>query len=375
MSDIIYLLQVCTCLKKAKKISYIPILSVILSCLSLQSVVAANSINDTTLRFSALREVGATPFRKNALVTIDKKKYPTSILYEISNASIGKMSENSVTGAVDIVTKTGKIIYLTAHEKDNLYKENTLSGAQLYTRIPLTKENGQRYDHVSIGDRSHIWGANRIAPNDKVGFMVNGVLYDEEGFKKLSPAIISKISGIGTPLSNPDPLYHNKYKVLYFLTSTDYQLSADVINAPDRSVLLGYGPYNNNYQGIIGLINGLTTVGKAKVNGPKGAVAVNKNAVTDILAFKTQAYKVGFSSTLVEIINKLPNLTINGEEIFIGRKKVTSPLFINSVPFTGRSVLQGVKVLIASAFTEIQIINANPNNAAPATINVISRLK
>lgn len=326
---------------------------------------------NTSINYSALVGAGSTPFKKDALVKIDGKVYPTSILYELNGKGIAELSENAVTGEVDLTTQSGQLYYLTAHEKANIYKERAMPRSSLYIRLPLKRENGERYDFVSIGNKNNtMGGTRRIAPNDKVGFMVNGVLYDEDGFKKLSPEIISSITGIGPAPYKPDTLYYNKYKVLYMLSSTAYQQSEEVLSAKDQSDLIGFGPHNN--QGIIKLINAYTASTKA-------AQANNQNIVagspTDTLSYKIQPFKVDARATLIEIVNKLPKLTTNDQDIFVGGKKVGA-LLVNGVPYNNnRSVLIGLRGLPANVFTEIQIMGTDPNNAMPATINVISRAR
>lgn len=92
-----------------------------------RSIVRA--VDDSTVNYSAVVGAGSTPFKKNALVKIDGKVYPTSILYEMSNKGLSGVSVNPITGEVNLTTQNGQIFYLTAEERVKIHMERAAYGA------------------------------------------------------------------------------------------------------------------------------------------------------------------------------------------------------------------------------------------------------
>jgi hypothetical protein len=184
-------------------------------------------VNDT-IRYSDVVNISFPSVAKNINVTIDNKKYPSDILYKISRRCIVASSLNINNDVIDIKleTRDGEIIYMTAHEKENLYQEKAIAQLPFYNRYTLVYGNGVHYDIVSLNDTIHkkisLGNIYRIAPDDKVGFVINGKVYSEDEYKALSQPFIASLKRIGSAEYSPDMLYQNKYRVLYTLIGPGY---------------------------------------------------------------------------------------------------------------------------------------------------------
>jgi len=328
--------------------------------------------NDTT-RYEIFDNIS-----KNAKVIIDGKEYPRDILYEINNnnlssISINKTSQNAQM-IVDLKTNNGQIIYMTPHEKDNLRKEKSTPISQFYTRLQLTKDNGERYDYIVVriynaishdaeGQISHVPGLHhsslRIGPDDKVGFMINGKLYSEDEIKTIPQTIITSLNRFGSATYRPDMLYQNKYKFLFTLNSPDYDNQATISKNGGGGRI-----YDNT---IPSVLSEGDTARKFLKNYRFAGYPV------DTISYKARAYKTGLSpiSLLIELVKKLPDFATKENAIYIGGK-VINDLYIDGKEYAGY-VIQGLKSLPAGNVVDIKITSPDPKNRNPAIMYIMTK--
>lgn len=175
---------------KVKRVVYVLVLPVlVISCLAF-----ARLKTDDTKPISVI--YGINDLGKNPLVLINNKQYPSSILYEISERGIQStrvITDNAVKmygpkakdGVVIIQTNDGTINYITAIEKDNLYKERSIPKSRYYTHITLKENNGDLYDklifHYSTGGSS----STTVVHGAKIGFLINGKYFTEDNINKV----------------------------------------------------------------------------------------------------------------------------------------------------------------------------------------------
>lgn len=332
-------------------------------------------VNDT-IRYSRLGN-----FAKNAKVTINGKQYPSDILYEMSNSNLTAVSINS-TGQngpqiIDIQTENGQIVYMTPHEKDNLRKERTTPINQFYTRLKLTRENGERYDYVVIriynavsrdaqGQLSHLPGNYHrdmsIGPDDKVGFIINGKFYSEDELETVPVELIASLNRIGSATYRPETLYQNKYKVVFTLSTSDYadpQGGAAERGGGRFGGGGGRSNFNFNNQGTMTTLPILPT--NASIDTTRGIKYYNNlgffqgdsKGSSDTIQYFAPSYKTRPNGTLIELVTNLPNMAVNNQGVFSMNKKLNT-LLIDSKPYNG-DIMQGLKSLPADIFSYINI--------------------
>jgi hypothetical protein len=324
--------------------------------------------NDTT-RYSIFGNVS-----KNTKLIIDGKEQSNDLLYEIANSDFSEISINgngqNGQQTVDIKTKNGKISYLTAHEKNNLRLERTIPRSQFYARLELTKNNGERYDYIKLNlnvvSKGDPMGAMRISPNDKVGFKINGQLYSEDELNTLPTSLLSTINQYGYATYRPDMLHENKYKVIYTLTSYNYQEGQNNIPANNSGSIKSSERFTYDLSDI---------TEKPKTDNPKYKYSVQLGFInkTDTAVYRPSSYKVNVNTSLLDLVNNLPNLTTNGQDAFYRNKKI-STLLINAELYKEGTILEGLRSLPADSFSFLFVYNGDASNTNPAQINVISTI-
>jgi beta-lactamase regulating signal transducer with metallopeptidase domain len=361
------------------------------------------TVNDTT-RYSAFGN-----FSKNAKVTINGKEYPADILYEISNSNLTSISfnRNGQNGqdVINITTEDGQIIYMSAGEKDNLRKTKTTPINQFYTRLKLTKDNGERYDYIVIriynsvgsdaqGRLSHVPGSRhsdlRVGPNDKIGFIINGKFYGEDELETVPPALIANLNRFGSATYGGDMLYQNKYKFVFTLSTSDYA-DAQSNNTTAGGGRFGGGAsgggrfgggggrsYTDTTRGIsyynnLGFFNGQMPVLDATNRSLRNYIIAGYPV--DTIAYNAQSYKMGLSpdAKLIDLVKKLPTFTTKENAVYIGGK-VINALYFDKGEYGGW-VIQGLNSLPASNVVEIKITSPDPKNLNPAILYIINKTK
>ncbi|HWZ36389.1 MAG TPA: M56 family metallopeptidase [Mucilaginibacter sp.] len=129
-------------------------------------------------------------------VVIDGKTYDRDIVYKISNSCIKSVKIMPVAPRVEVVnrkwadavvnikTKNGKVVYMTEQEKENLIKERR-AGFRFYVRLHLKDNDGKPFDKVIVQQLNGSVSA-AIQPQDKVGFLVDDVFYNENDVRFMS---------------------------------------------------------------------------------------------------------------------------------------------------------------------------------------------
>lgn len=355
---------------------------------STQTYTIPLAVNDTT-RYSAFGN-----FSKDAKVTINGKQYPSDILYEISNSNLSSISfqnsgQNGQGDVIDIKTQNGQLIYLTPHEKDNLRLEKTTPVSQFYTRLKLTKDNGERYDFIVIriyntvgrdaqGKISNIPGLQhrdlRVLPTDKIGFILNGKFYSEDELETIPSALIANLNRFGYSIYGGDTMYQDKYKYVFTINTLDYA------NAQSNNATAGGGRFGGGSSASGGRFGGGGRSTMDTTRGIKyynnlgffnggGMQPIDKFDIvgTDTTEYNASAYPLRPNAPLIELVNKVNSIVVSDQGAFVMGKKITS-LLINGKPYNG-DVLQGLKSLPANIFSTIQLIRHS------ATINVITKPK
>ncbi|MES2274674.1 MAG: M56 family metallopeptidase [Bacteroidota bacterium] len=191
-----------------KKIVYVLIVPVVLiSCLAF----ARLKSNDN--KYSVIE--GIDKAGKNTAVLIDGKFFSKDILYKISKSCIkaayitypgesvdvkGKLYDN---GVVVIATNKGHVTYMDDLEKENLAVERSAPQHQLYTRVIQKNADGSVYDKVIVALENGVKASSKISHNGKVAFLVDGKLYNENEFSKLSPQLVTaKSSSLSVGATN-----------------------------------------------------------------------------------------------------------------------------------------------------------------------------
>jgi hypothetical protein len=170
---------------------------------------------------------------KNPLVIIDGKEYPADLLYKISEScikretvfpgdiGIKKYGSKAQDGYAKIDTKNGKIVYMTAIERENLAKEASIPKDQFYTRLHLKNENGGYYDKAIIRRLRGGEASEELSVDGKIGFIIDDHIYNEEEFKKLLPTIIPTLvpgAGVGNAADvNEHGVNTKGYDVIFIL--------------------------------------------------------------------------------------------------------------------------------------------------------------
>ncbi|MES2375830.1 MAG: M56 family metallopeptidase [Bacteroidota bacterium] len=176
-----------------KKVIYLLALPVVmLSCLAF-----ARLKNDVpTEKYSVIAGVELSD---NIIkVLIDGKSYDNDVLYNISGSCIKSVSVKPVDSrkvingkwvdvTVTIQTKNGEIVYMTALEKENLVKErHSRATTGFYSRIQLTDNDGKPFDKAMINTLTGSVDVT-VKPEDKIGFVVDGVFYNENDIRFIDP--------------------------------------------------------------------------------------------------------------------------------------------------------------------------------------------
>ncbi len=126
-------------------------------------------------------------------VIIDDKPYPSEILYEISRSCLKGSGVTEKDGFVDVKMKTidGKITFLTPIGKENVIIENSVDPSLFLTRVILKKENGERFERVTLTrDDGRLWGSGDMPLGGKFGLMLSGKIYSENDVKNFSPEFV-----------------------------------------------------------------------------------------------------------------------------------------------------------------------------------------
>jgi hypothetical protein len=195
-----------------KKVIYLLVLPVVmLSCLAF-----ARLKNDApTEKYSV---IGGVELSDNIIeVLIDGKNYDNDVLYTISESCIKSVrvkpldSRKVINGKwvdvkVNIQTKNGAITYMTDTEKENLVKErHARSTTGFYSRVSLMGNDGKPFDKAMINT---LTGSTDITvkSEDKVGFVIDGVFYNENDIRVIDSKKMRDIMGNSTvSVSNTKP--------------------------------------------------------------------------------------------------------------------------------------------------------------------------
>lgn len=314
-----------------------------------QPHIISTTVKDTT-RYSVFGNIS-----KNTKVTINGKEYPNDILYEISNSNMTGLNSSrdpqTEQWVFNLKTKNDEIIYLTAHEKENLRKEQTIPKSQFYSRIPLTKDNGERYDYIAVNlPSSRSRGGGRIAPDDKIVFKIDSRLYDENEIKTVSPEILASVKSVGSATYRSDMLYQTKYKVVYTLNTPDYEQQHAAENFVTPTPLFSDGKMFETARNWI--VAGYPT---------------------DTVAYNARPYKTDLSTEakLIDLINRLPNFKIKGNAVYIG-DKVINALYVDQREYAGW-VIQGLNSIPVGNAAEIRVTSPDPQNKNPAILYIINK--
>ncbi|RZA02754.1 MAG: M56 family metallopeptidase [Sphingobacteriaceae bacterium] len=307
-----------------------------------QPVIIPAVINDTT-RYSLFGDVP-----KYTKVIINGKEYPKEILYEINNTNMTGINAHN-GGTINLKTKDGELIYLTAHEKENLRKERSIPRSQFYTRLELTRDNGERYDYVAVHLQSRGGGGGKISPTDKVVFKINDRLYEENEINTVPPESIASLKSIGSATYRSDRLYLNKYKMAFTLITPEYEQQ----HAADNFVT--QTPFDDGQ--TVKMFRNYIVAGYP----------------TDTIAYNAKPYKtnLGPDAKLIELINRLPNFTTKENAVYIGDKSI-SVLFVDRREYAG-SVMMGLKNIFVGNTAEVRVTSPDPQNKNPAILYIITK--
>lgn len=177
-----------------KKVIYLLILPLVLiSCLAF-----ARFKNDIVQQEQYSVIAGIDLLGDDFKVFIDGKSYDKDIVYKISGSCIKSSEIKPVAPAkvvngkwadavVNIKTKKGDIVYMSEQEKENLIKERSVAFDKFYVRLHLKDNSGKPFDKAIV----HKWrGASAsvdIQPLDKIGFLIDGVFYNENDIRFIDP--------------------------------------------------------------------------------------------------------------------------------------------------------------------------------------------
>jgi len=351
-----------------KKIIYVLVLPILLvSCLAF-----ARLKTDDPKPVSVI--YGIKNLGKNPLVLIDKKVYPASILYKISDSAISgystgdnwaikKYGKKAKDGVVVITTKKGKISYMTQVEKENLIKMYSAPSG-FYTRLILKKENGGNFVRVKIAS-PRSWAYSDMPMNGKVGFIINDKLYDETTFKKLVvPAFQNR---------HDDPYSIGSVEKPNLKLLVDRGYHQDV-SGYDAILYMRYENTNNKPRKKSGTANPI----KKPDNNAKNTLRDQSSDyyisyASDTTEYSTKAFNADPNAKLIDVLFELPGFDKNDNEVFNLGKKIEK-ISINNKEFNG-TVMQSIKNLPAAGISRIQIIHSTGNSPASIKMNVITTAK
>lgn len=212
-----------------KKIIYLLIAPVVLiSCLAFANL--KSSRDKKVSIFYELDKLGPRP-----LVLINGKEYSDEILYKIGGKTISstgtwappvdgrwfkKYGNKVKDGVIDISVK-GKIVYMTATERENLVEERKVPKKQFFARVKQKHDDGSIYEKciVQFPNGSRM-SSNELKPTDKVVFIIEGKAYPESELTKVEEIIHShKISTTSVGSVNSDQHWGDKdisqYKIYF----------------------------------------------------------------------------------------------------------------------------------------------------------------
>jgi len=280
-------------MKKIIYASVIPLLIIcVFACANRKSELYSNNdpkpLNQRISAIDGLEKLG-----KNPLVIIDGKNYDSDILYKISPSGLkgstvylkdGAMKQfgaKAVDGAVKLTTKNGNITYLTALDKENLQKKESLKKG-FYNRISLAKEDGTVYDEVRVNFPGGGMLSSSLKKGQKAGFLIGNKVYDESQIKEVEEIVKDKpmgAAGVGGPSAFPvKGLDLSSYDLIFHFDTKGY-----VPNTGDSN---GSLLNKNSNQGMQVSVLKLTGIGKnplvvvdGKEYGPEILYTISKDCI------------------------------------------------------------------------------------------------
>lgn len=182
-----------------KKVIYLLVLPVVMiSCLAFARF--KNEVQ--TEQYSVIAGIGL--LNDDFKVVIDGKSYDKDVVYKISESCIKTVRIVPVTprikvvdrkwadAVVNIKTKNGEVVYMTAQEKENLIKERK-AGFKFYTRLQLKDKDGKPFDKVIVQQLNGSASVT-IQPQEKVGFLIDDVFYNENDIRFINPDKIDNLT-------------------------------------------------------------------------------------------------------------------------------------------------------------------------------------
>jgi hypothetical protein len=176
-----------------KKVIYLLALPVVmLSCLAFARLKSEKPVEKYSV-------IGGVELSDNIIkVLIDGKNYDNDVLYTISescikSASVKPLDSRRVVNGkwvdvtVNINTKNGEVIYMTAMERENLVKErHSRSTTGFYSRMRFTDNDGKPFDKAIVNTLTGSASVT-VKPEGKIGFVVNGIFYNENDIRFIDP--------------------------------------------------------------------------------------------------------------------------------------------------------------------------------------------
>jgi hypothetical protein len=120
-------------------------------------------------------------------VTIDGKKYPSSILKRISPKCIRSIMV--IGDGIKMTTLNKKVVLATPIEIENAKVEWKLDNSRFFIRYPQTSANGDKYDVVKLSSLSGSASAE-VRKDRKVLILMGGKAYTEAEISKFTKAAI-----------------------------------------------------------------------------------------------------------------------------------------------------------------------------------------
>ncbi len=115
-------------------------------------------------------------------VIIDGKSYDADILTKISPRCISTTSGNN--GKIEITTHKNKIEYATKIDRENvIIRKKALALGKVYARYPQKRQDGSRYEEISIKQKNGSGGSVGLNKGKKLLLLYNGKQYSEREFK------------------------------------------------------------------------------------------------------------------------------------------------------------------------------------------------
>ncbi|NRF38777.1 M56 family metallopeptidase [Pedobacter foliorum] len=121
---------------------------------------------------------------KYSEVIIDGKSYDKDILTKISPACIS--GTTSIGSKIKITTHHNEIEYATKIDKENaIIRNKAFASGKVYIRYPQKRQDGSRYDKISIMLKNGAGGSVSLDRGEKLLLVFNGKQYSEQEFKSL----------------------------------------------------------------------------------------------------------------------------------------------------------------------------------------------